>query len=139
VLSFDELSFIGGPSSGMSMGFTYRREGDETVAETSFGRAFEGPPERVHGGAVAAAIDESMSQILLLVGQPAYTVQLSIAFRAAAPLDQPVRFRSRLVRREGRKLFITCEGSSAEGVFAEAEGLFILAPAPDPLPVPPAG
>ena len=128
VLRFDELSCIGGPSSGTSMGFTYRRDGDETVAETVFGRAFEGPPERVHGGAVAAAIDESMSLILLLVGQPAYTVQLSIAFRAAAPLEQPVRFRSRLVRREGRKLFITCEGSSDEGVFAEAEGLFVLAP-----------
>ncbi len=134
VLRFDELSCIGGPSSGMSMGFTYRRDGDETVAETVFGRAFEGPPERVHGGAVAAAIDESMSLILLLVGQPAYTVQLSIAFRAAAPVEQPVRFRSRLVRREGRKLFISCEGSSDEGVFAEAEGLFVLAP---PLVAPP--
>ncbi len=127
-LRFDELSFIGGPSSGLSMGFTYRRDGAETVAETVFGRAFEGPPDRVHGGAVAAAVDESMSLVLLLVGQPAYTVGLTIAFRAAAPVGQPVAFRSRLVRREGRKLFITCEGSSDEGVFAEGEGIFILAP-----------
>jgi acyl-coenzyme A thioesterase PaaI-like protein len=130
-LAFDEVSFIGGPSSGLSMGFTYRREGDDAVAETVFDRGFEGPPERVHGGAVAAAIDESMSLVLLFVGQPAYTVRLTISFRAPAPLHRPVRFRSRLVQREGRKLFIRCEASSDEGVFAEADGLFVLAPPPE--------
>jgi len=128
---FDELSFIGGASSGLSMGFAFRRDGEEMVAETSFGRGFEGPPDRVHGGAVAAAVDEAMSQVLHLVGQPAYTVQLSLSFRAPAPLGRPVTFRSRLERQEGRKLFIGCEGSSGEGVFVQGEGLFILAPPPE--------
>lgn len=130
-LYFDDLSFVGGALNGFSMGFRYRREGDETVAETSFGPAFEGPPDRVHGAVVSAAMDEAMSLVLLLVGQPAYTANLTVRFRAAAPLDQPVQFRSRLVERDGRKLRITCEATSAEGVFAEADGLFILAPPPE--------
>ena len=74
-----------------------------------------------------------MSLVLLFVGQPAYTVRLTISFRAPAPLHRPVQFRSRLVQREGRKLFIRCEGSSDEGVFAEADGLFVLAPPPEPV------
>jgi acyl-coenzyme A thioesterase PaaI-like protein len=130
-LIFDEVSFVGGASSGVSMGFRYRRDGDEAVAETVFGPAFEGPPGRVHGGAVAGAMDEVLSLMLLFIGQPAYTVNLVVRFRSAAPLGEPVVFRSRLVGRDGRKLSVAAEGSSAEGVFAEAEALFVLAPPPD--------
>lgn len=37
---------------------TFRREGDEIVADVRFGRAFEGAPGRVYGGIVAAIFND---------------------------------------------------------------------------------
>jgi acyl-coenzyme A thioesterase PaaI-like protein len=132
-IEFDRNSVVGGPLSPFGLGATHHRDGDEAVCTLTYGPAFEGPPGRVHGGAVALVVDEATATVLPMLGRFGFTGSVSVRLVAPAPLDVPVEFRSRLVGEEGRKLFVRCVGSSPEGTFVEAEATYIQV---DPATVP---
>jgi acyl-coenzyme A thioesterase PaaI-like protein len=129
-IEFDAWSFVGGPFNAFAMGARYWREGDGSRGRVTLGRAYEGPPGRVHGGAVAALFDEVMGATLRVLGTRAYTGRLAVDFVRAAPLDVLLDLRGWLVRREGRRLYLAGE-AAVEGVaFARAEATFVeMAPA----------
>jgi acyl-coenzyme A thioesterase PaaI-like protein len=100
-------------------------EGGRVVGRVRFGSAYEGPPDSVHGGYVAAAFDEVLGMCQALSGTPGMTGALTIRYRRPTPLHADLRFEATLDRVEGRKLF--CSGRLYDGdtLTAEAEGLFI--------------
>lgn len=118
-------SMISGGANPMGLGTHIRREGDVAVMELTLGTAFEGPPGRAHGGAVAALFDEAMGLVNMLNREPAYTVQLNISYISATPLNELITARAWLARREGRKLFVEATLSAREKVCATATALFI--------------
>ena len=79
----------------------------------------------VHGGAVGAILDETMGYLLPIIGEMAYTANLSIDYIAPAPLGVEVSFTARLRDRADRKLWIEAVGESEDGVFVRAEALFL--------------
>jgi hypothetical protein len=124
-IEFDPHSLIGGPLNPFGMGARYHRAGEESHCHVTLGPAFEGPPERAHGGVVAAIVDESMATLLRVLGTVAYTGRLTVELVRAAPLGVELLFRSWLDRRDGRRLHIQCEGSAEGVVFVRSEGVFI--------------
>jgi acyl-coenzyme A thioesterase PaaI-like protein len=124
-IDFDRSSFVGGPLSPFAMGATFWRQGDEAHGRAIVGPAYEGPPDRVHGGAIAALIDETMGSLLSVLGGVAFTGRLAVDYLAAAPVGVELRFRSWLVAQEGRRLTIACEGSAVGAVFARGEAIFV--------------
>ncbi|KAI9002963.1 HotDog domain-containing protein [Hyaloraphidium curvatum] len=122
---FDAHSIVAGPRNPFGIGAGYRRRGDTCVAACTFGRAFEGPAGRVHGGAVAMVVDECTAAAVKMLGLIAFTGSMSVRLLRAAPLDVEVEFVARVDRREGRKLFVSCVGKGPEGVFVEAEAVYI--------------
>lgn len=125
VIEFDAHSMIGGPLNPFSMGARYHRVGEESHCHVTLGPAFEGPPERAHGGVVAAIVDESMATLLRVLGTVAYTGRLTVELVRAAPLGVELVLRSWLEGREGRRLHIRCEGSAEGVVFVRGEAIFI--------------
>lgn len=119
---------VSGPANPMGIAISCHREGDDAVAEVSFGRAFEGAPGRAHGGMVAAVFDDVMGFVLSMLQTPAYTGRLTVSYLAPTPLDRKLQFRARLREREGRKLWIEGEATSGGERFATGEGLFISVP-----------
>ena len=109
----------------MGIGVHVVRDGDTAVATTTLGPAFEGAPGRAHGGVVGAILDETMGYVLPIIGEMAYTANLSIDYIAPAPLGVEVTFTARLRDRADRKLWIEAVGESADGVFVRAEALFL--------------
>lgn len=101
------------------------REGDRFVGEVRFGAAYEGPPNTVHGGFVAAAFDEVLGMAQSLSGAPGMTGTLTIRYRKPTPLHTDLRFEATLDRQEGRKLFTSGRLYAGDTLTAEAEGLFI--------------
>lgn len=99
----------------------------ETIAigRVSFGQAYEGPPGCVHGGFIAAAFDEVLGVAQSLSGNPGMTVNLSIDYRSPTPLFQPLVFRGRIKRIDGRKISTTGILHHGETLCAEASGLFV--------------
>jgi hypothetical protein len=69
---------ISGAANPTAADVTFRREGDEIVADVRFGPAFEGAPGRIHGGMVAAVFDDVTGGALALARAPAYTARLTV-------------------------------------------------------------
>ena len=99
--------------------------GDTIEAEVTFGQAYEGPPNCVHGGYVAAAFDELLSATQSLSGAPGMTGTLSVRYESPTPLHEPLRLVGRLVGVERRKIFTEGTCYAGERVTATATGLFI--------------
>jgi len=118
-------SFVSGRTNPLGIGVRVVRLGDTAVASTTLGPAFEGAPGRAHGGAVGAILDETMGYLLPIIGEMAYTANLSIDYIGPAPLGVEVTFIARLRDRADRKLWIEAVGASDAGVFVRAEALFL--------------
>lgn len=118
-------SFVSGRTNPMGIGVQVVRRGDTAVATTTLGPAFEGAPGRANGGAVGAILDETMGYLLPIIGEMAYTANMSIDYIAPAPLGIEATFTARLRDRADRKLWIEAVGESSEGVFVRAEALFL--------------
>jgi acyl-coenzyme A thioesterase PaaI-like protein len=114
----------------MGVAIDVRCEGDDAVAETVLGAAFEGAPGRAHGGVVAAIFDDVMGYVLSIHKVPAFTGRLAITYRAPTPIGAPLIFRARLDRREERKLHISATAHTLDGLelIAEATATFIVIP-----------
>lgn len=91
------------------------------------GPYLEGPPGFMHGGAVASIIDTTLGTCALDAAGVVMTAQLSIDFLAPVPLGSVVLVDGRVDRRDGRKLFLSCEvrGAAGDTLHAKATGLFI--------------
>lgn len=100
---FDDC-FVSGDWNPMGIGIEVRREGDEAVATATLGPAYEGAPQRSHGGIVAAIFDDVLGCLLRFLQQPAYTGELTVRYLAPTPIEQPLEFRARVEQVEGRKI-----------------------------------
>jgi acyl-coenzyme A thioesterase PaaI-like protein len=106
------------------MTFTH---GEDGVVRTDvvLGAAHEGPPGRVHGGMLALLVDHLLGVTASSRRRPAMTGTLTLRYRRATPLG-PVHLEGRIDRFEGWKTFVRAEVSDADGVTAEAEGVFVM-------------
>jgi acyl-coenzyme A thioesterase PaaI-like protein len=122
---FFPYSPIIGPMNPVAPPIEFRLEGEELHAEHRFDAPYNGPPSGVHGGVIAMVFDELLGCLGSLLGVGGFTGTLTIRYRALTPLGQPIRMRSWLDRREGRKAFIHGTMHDGATLCAEAEGIFI--------------
>lgn len=121
---------VSGAANPMGVAIDVRCDGDDAVADTVLGAAFEGAPGRAHGGVVAAIFDDVMGYVLSIHRLPAFTGRLTITYRAPTPIGVPLVFRASLDRREERKLHISATAHTRDGLelIAEATATFIVVP-----------
>jgi acyl-coenzyme A thioesterase PaaI-like protein len=123
--ALDQRSGISGFANPLAAPMVIRREGDRTYASATYGAAYEGPDDTLHGGFVAAAFDDLLGVAQQASGIAGLTGTLTIRMRRPTPLHTPIEYEGWVERASGRK--IVCKGqSTANGqVTAEAECLFI--------------
>ena len=120
---------VSGDANPMGLDVQFFREGDEAVSRVVLGPAFEGAPNRAHGGVVAAVFDDLMGFVLTIHESPAYTAELTVRYRRPTPVGAEIEFRARLVDRRGRRLQIEAEAIDSDGTkIATATALFITIP-----------
>ena len=125
-IEFDPFSIAGGEFHPASMGLSFFKESETSVVgKGTIDPMFAGPPERVHGGVQALVIDEVMGALNRMRGRQAYTAYLKVGYKGPAPLGVPVTFRAWVHNTEGRKITLMGAGDGPDGLFMEAEGLFI--------------
>jgi acyl-coenzyme A thioesterase PaaI-like protein len=96
------------------------------VGRVTFGEAYEGPPDSVHGGIVASAFDQMLALACLARGAGGPTATLTVRFRKPTPLRVPLRFEAWVDRIEGRKVFARGTCLTPDGdVVTESEGMFV--------------
>lgn len=107
----------------------YFRKQDEPhlYAKAWFGRKTMGPPGHVHGGAMAAALDEAMGAVCWMNDHKTVAASISVKFIAMLPLETETIVESRIERIEGRKIFTRATLTNAAGdLVAQGSGLFIV-------------
>lgn len=128
--SFLDRSPLIGAINPLAVPMQVATEPDDTgetiaVGRVCFGVAYEGPPGCVHGGFIAAAFDEVLGVAQSMSGNPGMTVNLAIDYRSPTPLHQPLVFRGRIERIDGRKISTTGTLHHGDTLCAEASGLFV--------------
>lgn len=120
--------FVGSNFVGKGFGLRFTADANDVLAAVmTFDERHMGPPQIVHGGALAAVIDEAMTATVFHHREPAFTAQLTINYRQPVRVGQPVAVRAWVTRREGRKRWLRADIRDEAGALcAEAEGLFIL-------------
>jgi uncharacterized protein (TIGR00369 family) len=120
--------FKGSRFVGEGFALRFAADGNNILrAEITFDEAYMGPPGIVHGGALAAVLDEAMTATVFHNREPAFTAQLNVRYRQPVRIGERVRISGWLTQREGRKRWLRGEILNADDqVCVEAEGLFIL-------------
>jgi acyl-coenzyme A thioesterase PaaI-like protein len=116
---------VSGVGNPFSIPMTMFRDGDEVVSTVTLGAAFQGAPGRSHGGLVAAIFDDLFGSLPMLENKIAFTASLTVNYVAPSPVFQPVEFRGRINRVEGKKIFIDGEAHHDGTLVTTATALFI--------------
>jgi len=116
-----------GPESETGLHAVSRRVGDEIHCTYTFTARHEGAPGIAHGGAVAALLDDVCGGLLFVVREPAVTRKLEVEYLKPVLVGVTYELVARVERREGRKLFLSCEGRDPQGTLTfRGGGLFLV-------------
>jgi acyl-coenzyme A thioesterase PaaI-like protein len=124
--NFLETGPLAGFSNPLSPPLEFRidREARVVRGRGRFGPAYEGAPGVVHGGFVAAALDEILGLATVFSGGPGMTRELTVRYLRPTPIDVDLELVARFDRAEGRRIFCSAEVEAAGVRTAEAVGLF---------------
>lgn len=122
-----ELCLVCGQDNPTGMRVRWHMEGDLVVGEATLGLPQQGPPGHVHGGAIAAMLDEAMGFAAGSSGLAGLAANLDLNYRKPTPLEVPIRAEGWLVRVEGRKVFTAGRLIllDSQQVAVESTGLYI--------------
>ena len=99
----------------------------ELYAKAWFGVKTMGPPGHVHGGAMAAALDEAMGAVCWMNSHRVVAATITVKFLAMLPIETETILEASIARLDGRKVSTRSSLTDPKGQkVAEAEGLFII-------------
>lgn len=94
-------------------------------ARAWFGPDAEGPPGHVHGGALAALLDEAMGMAALATGRIVVAAHIEVDFLAMVPLGHVVTVDLEVDEAVGPKVPVRAEMRLEGSVVCRASGLFV--------------
>ena len=107
----------------------YFRKPNESqlYAKAWFGNKTMGPPGHVHGGAMAAALDEAMGAVCWMNGHKVVAATIGVNFVAMLPIETETILDARIDRIDRRKIFTRAALTNPSGqIIADGAGLFIV-------------
>lgn len=120
-----ELNPLDGKSNPIAAPIIVWTEGDKAFGKVNMGWQYEGPPNSVHGGFVAALFDQFLGIAQKLTKQPGFTGTLTIKYLKPTPIDTDLRLEGHVERIEGRKNFLVGEMWAGDVLTATCTGIFI--------------
>lgn len=98
---------------------------DRVVSTVMFNEAYQGPPACVHGGFVAALLDEALGRARHLTDRNCVTGSLKVNYRKPTPVNVELTVEARIVEMHLRKMLVRGEILHGAEVTAEAEAVFV--------------
>ncbi len=119
-------------SYGLHLAF-YETGSGEVSTEITVPERYQGFPGVVHGGIVAAMLDEAAGRAAMTGEQGRFmvTARLEVSYRQPVPVGAPLLLEGALVRRRGRLATATAHLKLADGTLA-ADADVLLADLPGP-------
>lgn len=127
-----QLNFVHGLNNPWGLHIEYRLEGHRVVADWTPSAAHLGFPGFVHGGLIAALLDDVMGRCSVLHRRWVVTGRMETRYRAAARIGDTLRAQAWITRLSGRSMHAQGQVLSSRGaIVADATGTYL--PAPQPL------
>ena len=104
---------------------TYHPDERRVVSSVTFNEAFQGPPACVHGGFVAALLDEALGRTRHLTDRNCVTGSLLVTYRKPTPVNVPLTVDARITELLDRKMVVRGEITADGQVTAVGEGTFV--------------
>lgn len=114
-----------GELNPISPPFHFWKDGETLLGRGVFDSQYCGPPEAVHGGHVAALMDELLGVTGVVTGYGGFTGTLTVRYEATTPLDEELFLKGWVQDVEERKVIICGELRTKKTICARAEGIFI--------------
>jgi acyl-coenzyme A thioesterase PaaI-like protein len=104
-------------------------EGGEAYAATfRFDERHQAGPGLVHGGLVAAALDEACGLLATWYRFPVVTARIFVRYRRPVPINRRLSLRARVEPTQGRRIRVRGELAEAGETLAEARAAFLHVP-----------
>ncbi|SIO86482.1 PaaI family thioesterase [Nocardiopsis sp. JB363] len=100
-------------------------------AEITLNTIYQGPPGLVHGGWIAAMLDQAVGSVSAVETSPGLTANLEIDYRRPTPLFTPLEITSWVERVEGRKVYVAGQIRAHGKITAEGTALMIRVEVPE--------
>lgn len=120
-----ERSGITGRANPIAPPLHIQFDGKVTRGWAIYDAAYEGPPNCLHGGFVAAAFDDLLGVAQMTSGSAGFTGTFTVRMRKPTPLYRRIDYEAGVSRVEGRKIFAWGRSYDGETLLADAEILFI--------------
>jgi acyl-coenzyme A thioesterase PaaI-like protein len=104
---------------------TYQYSNNAIRGEVTFHEGYQGPPACVHGGFVAALLDDGLGRTRHLTGRNCVTGSLNITYKRPTPINAGLVIEARIEEIFERKFRVTGEISYEGQVTASAEAMFV--------------
>lgn len=120
-----ELNPLAGKSNPLAPPLKMWINGDHAFAKVTPGWSYEGPPNCVHGGFVAALFDQLMGAAQCLGDMAGMTGTLTTRYLKPTPVNVELRLEAWIEKIEGRKTIIAATMHADDIMTASCEALFI--------------
>jgi acyl-coenzyme A thioesterase PaaI-like protein len=101
---------------------------EEYEAYVEFDERHQGGPGIVHGGLVAAALDEAAGLLATWYRFPAVTARIFVRYRRPVPINTELLVRARVTGSRGRRIRVEAELTDGTERLAEARIAFLHVP-----------
>lgn len=114
------------PCNPIGLKIAFAVNGDGVTGEFTSNENHEGPPGFVHGGVLAAILDEALSYMTRVSMQYGIlTLRETITFRNASCIGEKLTVEARITEEKKRAFVATAKLCNQKGVVAEAEGTLL--------------
>lgn len=117
--------FVCGPDNPAGLRLRFRWEGEAAVAEFVPGEEHVGWERVVHGGILAAVLDDAMGNVFSLRGYQALTARMEVRYRKPVRPGDRLVVRAWLAAEDARTLRTRAELSRDGEVVCTGEGVFL--------------
>jgi len=122
-----EMNPVFGKCNPVAPHFNIWIDNERAYGQVRMDWQYEGPPNSVHGGFVAALFDQFLGIAQKMTGQPGFTGTLQVRYIKPTPIDTDLRLEGWVEKVEGRKNFLVSEMWAGDMLTARCEGVFISA------------
>lgn len=104
---------------------SYEYGSNSITAAVRFHEGYQGPPACVHGGIVAALLDDALGRTRHLTGRNCVTGSLNVSYKRPTPINADLTVEARIDEILERKFRVTGEIIYQGQVTASAEAIFV--------------
>lgn len=124
----DNFCFACGKDNPIGLGMNVQLFPDGAKSRLSIAQEYQGWTDVVHGGIVTTLLDEIMAHAVHNHVGDAVTTNLTVTFRQALKVNQPIEVIGRIAQRKKRSVIAEAEIRAADNgkVIAKAHSQFIL-------------